>query len=103
MRMRRFKMPPSMSLVGLAYACNALGGSLGFVVYLVMRTVDRGGQAGSPIGDLAAVGAGIIGVLAVQVHCPVNLQAHLVSGHASREQPTDFARAPLVVPLEIEN
>ncbi len=74
-----WKMPASMSLVGLAYACNALGGAFGFLVYLVLRTVDRGGATST----LTAVGAGLLGILAVQIHCPVNAIAHLCTGHAT--------------------
>jgi hypothetical protein len=78
-----FKLPARVNHAMLTYYCNIMGASLGLVLYVLARAVDRGGHASGATSQLAAVGAGLIGILAVQIHCPVNDLPHLTSGHAT--------------------
>jgi hypothetical protein len=63
-----------------AYFCLADGSLLALPVLLVVRAIDRQGLRAPAAATLCA---GLVGVLGLQLQCPVNLPAHLMLGHAT--------------------
>jgi hypothetical protein len=70
---------PDFNHARSAVGCFTLGGALALAVLLAARALDRGGGRAT----LFALGAGIIGVLGLQLHCPINYPLHLLLGHAT--------------------
>ncbi len=75
--------PPGFSCVASAYLCFAIGAGMALLCLLAACALDRGGHRSGPTALLAALGAGMIGVIAGQIFCPVNHALHLVTGHAT--------------------
>ncbi len=69
--------------LGHAYSCFIIGTSVGLAALLFARALDRGGAHGVGQMVLAAVAAGLVGTVALQVHCPNNYPMHLLLGHAT--------------------
>jgi hypothetical protein len=67
---------------GHAPICFAIGTIAGAVALLLARALDRGAHAAGQL-VLAAAAAGLVGNLALALHCPVNHPAHLLLGHAT--------------------
>jgi hypothetical protein len=63
-----------------ALPCLALGSGLALAVLLVLRLVDRGGSGLAQVA--AAVAGGYVGLVGLQLHCPIGEPWHLVSAHA---------------------
>ncbi len=60
--------------------CMFVGLLFGIPAFILARLIDRGSR-GSAI--LAATGAGLVGNVALHMHCPIGGTAHLLTGHAS--------------------
>ncbi len=71
-----------VSLVPMALKCLGYGIAIAVPILLVAWVLDRGEHRGRPRVRLAAVGAGIVGLVGLELHCPIQLQEHLVIGHA---------------------
>jgi len=67
----------------LAGGCFTIGALAGVVTLLLARLLDRGGPHGPGPLVLAAAAAGLVGNVALQLHCPINFPAHLLLGHAT--------------------
>jgi hypothetical protein len=67
---------------GHAPICFAIGSLAGVVALLAARAVDRGAHGTGQL-VLAAAAAGLLGSVALSLHCPVNHPAHLLLGHAT--------------------
>lgn len=70
------------SLLPMAFTCFAYGVVIAVPVLLVAWVLDRGEHRGRPRVRIAAVGAGLAGLFGLELHCPVQLQEHLMIGHA---------------------
>jgi hypothetical protein len=70
---------------GIAHAakCLAAGLALGIPCFLVARLADRGGRARALGLVLLATGAGLVGTIALEMHCAVRAPEHLLLGHAT--------------------
>lgn len=60
--------------------CLGFGTAVSLPVFFVLRLLDRGQRFGP---WLAALGAGVLGNLALQVHCPSGDPGHRLAGHAT--------------------
>lgn len=72
--------PEGKTLIQHAGPCILFGLAFGVPVYLAVYVVNRGAYAANVLG-LAA--AGMLGNLALQLHCPITQPNHLLWGHAS--------------------
>jgi hypothetical protein len=71
------------SISGPALPCFLLGCALALPALVLLWALDRGGHE-SWTGALAsAAAAGLVGVLGIDLHCPVTDPAHLLAGHAT--------------------
>ncbi len=70
-------------LVPRALECFASGVGAALPVLLLLVALDRGGQTQRTRVVFAGLAAGMAGVMALQVHCPITQPVHLLSGHAS--------------------
>jgi hypothetical protein len=69
---------------GLAGAgCFTIGAVVSAMALLFARALDRGGDRGGGQLVLAAAAAGLVGNLALVLHCPINYPLHLLLGHAT--------------------
>jgi hypothetical protein len=66
-----------------AYGCFAAGTTASLAVLLAARAIDRGGALSLGQIVLASLAAGLVGNVALQLHCPVNYPLHLLLGHAT--------------------
>jgi hypothetical protein len=64
------------------YICFAGGLVLSLPALLTCRILDRGGHRAGTAAILAAVSAGMVGTLAMQLQCPINESLHLLAAHA---------------------
>ncbi len=71
-----------LDLVPMALKCLGYGVAIAVPILLVAGVLDRGEHRGRPRVRLAAVGAGIAGLVGLELHCPIQLQEHLMIGHA---------------------
>jgi len=62
-----------------ALACLSVGTAFGLPVFVILRLLDRGQRLGP---WLSALAAGVVGNLALQVHCPADDAPHRLLGHA---------------------
>jgi peptidoglycan/LPS O-acetylase OafA/YrhL len=69
-------------LRGHAGICFGLGSMMAVLALLAGRALDRGAHGTGQL-VLAAAAAGLVGNLALALHCPVNHMAHLLLGHAT--------------------
>lgn len=69
-------------LVPMALTCLGYGLAIAVPVLLVAWVLDRGEHRGRPRVRLAAAGAGLAGLIGLELHCPVQLHEHLMIGHA---------------------
>lgn len=65
---------------GMHFKCLGFGTAVALPVFFLLRLLDRGQRYGP---WLAAFGAGTLGNLALQVHCPSGDPAHRLIGHAT--------------------
>lgn len=65
-----------------AFACFVYGVGAALPVMGVLALLQRLPPTGARIAALAAGGAGLGGVLALQMHCPIAMRDHLLLGHA---------------------
>jgi hypothetical protein len=69
---------------GLAgMACFSIGAAVSALALLFARALDRGGSRAGGQLVLAAAAAGLVGNLALVLHCPLNHPGHLLLGHAT--------------------
>ncbi len=66
-----------------AYVCAALGVVSGGMTLVLSRVLSRRGGRGRDETLLLAASAGLAGVLAGWLECPINFPMHLLLGHAS--------------------
>ena len=66
-----------------AAVCLGLGTAMGLPLVLWLTALRRHGEGWSRPALLAAIGAGITGVLAIFMHCPIVAPEHLLLGHAT--------------------
>ncbi|MEM9462374.1 MAG: hypothetical protein AAGF11_49960 [Myxococcota bacterium] len=66
-----------------AAVCLGLGTAMGLPLVPWLTALRRQGEGWSQPTLLAAVGAGITGVLAIFMHCPIVAPEHLLLGHAT--------------------
>ena len=66
-----------------AAGCLAFGVALGLPVLLLLRILDRRDRPDAGRRFLLAGAAGLAGVLALLLHCPLVPNAHLLLGHAT--------------------
>ena len=66
-----------------AYGCFAGGVTAGLVALVIGRLLDRGAPLASGQVVLAGAAAGLVGAIALQLHCPIHQPLHLLLGHAS--------------------
>ena len=69
-------------LVPMAVSCMAYGLAIAVPVLLVGWVLDRGEHRGRPRVRLAAAGAGLAGLIGLELHCPIQIHEHLMIGHA---------------------
>jgi len=68
--------------IRFAYYCVATGTISGLALWLALRVVDRSTRAPLDTTLLAALLAGMAGVSALHIECPINYPLHLLIGHA---------------------
>lgn len=66
-----------------ALACFGFGLGLGAPLFAALRLLDRTSRPSRTGAWLAAAAAGLLGNLALQLHCPLTHSAHLVAGHVT--------------------
>jgi hypothetical protein len=76
---RYVEYTPTQATVG----CFIIGGLTGVLAILLLRALDRTAHDSRPAGVLAAVTGGVVGNLALELHCPVTAPGHLLLGHAT--------------------
>jgi hypothetical protein len=72
---------PQFSYVASGYLCFSIGMGMSLLCFLAACALQRHRHRAA--GLLAALGAGMIGVIAGQIFCPVNYPLHLLTGHAT--------------------
>lgn len=78
--------PSSLGGVGAqllpkAFGCFVFGSSCALPAWLGLRWLARDGDRPGARATLAAVGAAVVGMVAVFLHCPIVAHAHLWLGH----------------------
>lgn len=81
-------------LVPCALRCFAFGLLLGAVVLVLLRLLDRRDALSWPRLLLLAGATGLVGNLALALHCPLVAPAHLLAGHATVPLGALLALAP---------
>jgi hypothetical protein len=71
------------ALVPRALGCFAFGAALGVAMLLLLRALDRGAHGAPAAVVVAAPLAGLVGNLALHLHCPITHRAHLFLGHVT--------------------
>ncbi len=75
--------PPGKSFLHMAFGCFAFGTVLALPALVLLWMVDRVGHRSFRLALLAAAIGGLVGNLALQIHCPVTDPDHLLLGHAT--------------------
>jgi hypothetical protein len=69
--------------VRTAAACFWFGTVPGALLVVALRLLDRGAHSVGDVALLAAVGGGLVGNAALELHCPSTAPLHLLLGHAT--------------------
>jgi hypothetical protein len=64
-------------------ACLLFGAVPGAMLVFALRALDRNAHGGTDVALLAAIGGGLAGNAALELHCPSNAPVHLLLGHAT--------------------
>ena len=64
-------------------ACFLFGAVPGGLLVFALRALDRNAHGGTDVAVLAAVGGGLAGNAALELHCPSAAPLHLLLGHAT--------------------
>lgn len=64
-------------------ACFLFGAVPGGLLVFALRALDRNAHGGTDVAILAAVGGGLAGNAALELHCPSAAPLHLLLGHAT--------------------
>jgi hypothetical protein len=73
--------PPDMTTATVA--CFLFGAVPGGLLVFALRALDRNAHGGTDVAILAAVGGGLAGNAALELHCPSAAPLHLLLGHAT--------------------
>jgi hypothetical protein len=78
-----FDASPDVPFVEAAATCLLVGATIGGLLLIGLRALDRGAHGSLRTALLAAAGGGLAGNLALELHCPSTAPAHLLVGHAA--------------------
>jgi hypothetical protein len=73
----------ALAAMRTAVSCFWFGAAPGALLVVALRLLDRGAHAVGDVALLAAVGGGLVGNAALELHCPSTAPLHLVLGHAT--------------------
>ena len=73
--------PPDMTRA--IVTCFLFGAVPGGLLVFALRALDRNAHGGTDVAILAAVGGGLAGNAALELHCPSAAPLHLLLGHAT--------------------
>ncbi len=63
--------------------CFVIGLVPGALVLVALRLLDRGGYGSRDGAFIAAITGGLVGNIALELHCPITTPQHLLLGHAT--------------------
>jgi hypothetical protein len=75
--------PPPPEMTTAIVACFLFGAVPGGLLVFALRALDRNAHGGTDVAVLAAVGGGLAGNAALELHCPSTAPVHLLLGHAT--------------------
>lgn len=75
--------PTASEMTTAMVACFLFGAVPGGLLVFALRALDRNGHGGTDVSVLAAVGGGLAGNAALELHCPSAAPVHLLLGHAT--------------------
>jgi membrane-associated PAP2 superfamily phosphatase len=75
--------PAGKTFVALALACFTFGTALAAPILILLWALDRQAHRARGLAVLAAAIGGVVGNLALLLHCPITGVGHMLVGHAS--------------------